>query len=103
MNTNDSTYLWGENQLKEISSKTLDPIATEVGEIIILYNDEFNNHEKEALKGYLTGEEVDEKDLSENFIKVRDIVDTWSDSIKEYCLVKLRTQDDLFEDLTAEE
>jgi hypothetical protein len=30
MNTNNNTSPWGEKQLQEISSKTLDPVATEV-------------------------------------------------------------------------
>jgi hypothetical protein len=39
--------------LQEISNKTLDPIAAEVGEIILVYNDELSKQEKLDLKNYL--------------------------------------------------
>ena len=103
MDTNNNSFLWGEKQLKEISSKTLDPVATEVWEILLIYNDELSEQEKADLKNYLEDWEFVSEEPSENLLKLKDIVDTWSDSIKEYCLVKLNTQDELFKDLTEEE
>lgn len=102
MNTNNNTSPWGEKQLKEISSKTLDPVATEVWEILLIYNDELSDQEKSDLKNYLEDWEFLNKEPSEKLLKIKDIVDTWSDSIKDYCLVKLNTQDELFKDLTEE-
>lgn len=103
MNQTLSTFAWWEKQLQEISSKTLDPIAAEVGEVLLVYNDELSEQEKKDLKNYLTDWEFQASELSENLQKIKDIIDTWSDSIKDYCLVKLNTQDELFNDLSAEE
>ncbi len=103
MNQTLSTFAWWEKQLQEISSKTLDPIAAEVGEVLLVYNDELSEQEKTDLKNYLTDWEFQASELSENLQKIKDIIDTWSDSIKDYCLVKLNTQDELFNDLSAEE
>jgi hypothetical protein len=69
----------------------------------LIYNDELSDQEKSDLKNYLEDWEFLNKELSENLLKIKDIVDTWSDSIKDYCLVKLNTQDELFKDLTEEE
>ena len=75
MNTNNNTSPWGEKQ---------------------------SDQEKSDLKNYLEDWEFLNKEPSENLLKIKDIVDTWSDSIKDYCLVKLNTQDELFKDLTEE-
>ena len=103
MNQTLSTFAWWEKQLQEISSKTLDPIAAEVGEVLLVYNDELSEQEKTDLKNYLIDWEFQASELSENLQKIKEIIDTWSDSIKDYCLVKLNTQDELFNDLSAEE
>jgi hypothetical protein len=68
----------------------------------LIYNDELSDQEKSDLKNYLEDWEFLNKEPSENLLKIKDIVDTWSDSIKDYCLVKLNTQDELFKDLTEE-
>ena len=103
MDTNNNSFLWGENQLKEISSKTLDPIATEVWEVLIIYNDVLSDDEKKLLKDYLENWELEGENFSEDLLKAKDIIDAWSDSIKDYCLIKINTQDELLEDLTEEE
>jgi hypothetical protein len=69
----------------------------------LVYNDELSEQEKTDLKNYLIDWEFQASELSENLQKIKDIIDTWSDSIKDYCLVKLNTQDELFNDLSAEE
>ena len=102
MNSTLSIFPWWEKQLQEISNKTLDPIAAEVGEIILVYNDELSKQEKLDLKNYLKSWEFQSSELPEKLQKIKDIIDTWTDSIKDYCLVKLNTQDELFNDLTEE-
>jgi len=103
MNTNKSFLPWGEKQLKEIESKTLDSVATEVSEILWLYNEELEEREKNAIKEYLESWKLDEEKYSDNFNRVKEIIDNWSDPIKEYCLIKIKTQDELFKELTEEE
>ena len=103
MNANNSFLPWGEKQLKEIESKTLDSVATEVSEILWLYNEELDEKEKNAIKEYLESWKLDDEKYSDSFNRVKEIVDNWSDSIKEYCLIKINTQDELFKELTEEE
>ena len=103
MNTNNSFLPWGEKQLKEIESKTLDSVATEVSEILWLYNEELDEKEKDVIKEYLESWKLDDEKYSDSFNRVKEIVDNWSDSIKEYCLIKINTQDELFKELTEEE
>ena len=103
MNTNNSFLPWGEKQLKEIESKTLDSVATEVSEILWLYNEELEEKEKNAIKEYLESWELDDEKYSDSFNRVKEIIDNWSDSIKEYCLIKINTQDELYKELTEEE
>ena len=103
MNANNLFLPWGEKQLKEIESKTLDSVATEVSEILWLYNEELEEKEKDAIKEYLETWKLDEGKYSDNFNRVKEIIDNWSDSIREYCLIKIKTQDELFKELTEEE
>lgn len=103
MNANNLFLPWGEKQLKEIESKTLDSVATEVSEILWLYNEELEGKEKDAIKKYLESWKLDEEKYSDSFNRVKEIIDNWSDSIKEYCLIKINTQDELYKELTEEE
>lgn len=103
MNANNLFLPWWEKQLKEIESKTLDSVATEVSEILWLYNEELDEKEKNAIKEYLESWKLDDEKYSDSFNRVKEIVDNWSDSIKEYCLIKINTQDELFKELTEEE
>ena len=103
MNANNLFLPWGEKQLKEIESKTLDSVATEVSEILWLYNEELEEKEKDAIKKYLESWKLDEEKYSDSFNRVKEIIDNWSDSIKEYCLIKINTQDELYKELTEEE
>jgi hypothetical protein len=103
MNTNNNAFQWGEKQLDVISSKTLSPLATEVGEVLCIYNTDLSEQEKKVLKEYLINWEFQEEEFTDSLIKLKEIVDSWSDSIKEYCLIKLKTQDDLFAELTSED
>ena len=103
MKTNNPFLPWWEKQLKEIESKTLDSVATEVSEILWLYNEELDEKEKDAIKEYLESWKLGEEKYSDSFNRVKEIVDNWSDSIKEYCLIKINTQDELFKELTEEE
>lgn len=103
MDSNKSFLPWGEKQLKKIESKTLDSLATEVSEILWLYNEELEEREKDAIKEYLESWKLDEEKYSDSFNRVKEIIDNWSDSIKEYCLIKINTQDELFKELTEEE
>jgi hypothetical protein len=103
MDNKTTKLIWGEKQLQEVSSKTLDPLATEVAEIIVIYNEELSEEDKKNVRDFLENWKIENDKYSENFIKIKDIIDTWSETIKDYCLIKLRTQDELFEDLTEEE
>ena len=70
---------------------------------MIIYNDVLSDDEKRLLKDYLENWELEGENLSKDLLKAKDIIDAWSDSIKDYCLIKINTQDELLEDLTEEE
>ena len=102
MSKTDNTLYWNEAQINAINAKSVDALATEVWEVLSLYNEELSNEEKELIKEFLISWKESSNIDSENYNKVKEIISQRTDNTKNYCLIKLRAQDDLLKNFLAE-